>query len=417
MFFIHAQWMSLRKFGSSQDINVENVLIAKELIAEVKDSLELEFEEGDDTVLELATHLSVMQYRLFLNIPAEHNAALTEIEETFPDVCQVVREKLWSILRMRMEHVNREVCSKEAVYISMYIVACILKNPLEDAAKKNVIIVYNSTVATSRILENRLGAIFSNINVVKAISYHEFVNSLEPLPCDLIISTLPLESSHYPCITVNPLLKLEDINKLMGMFMLRMQNVDLNKYISATINIAARSLELKPEERIKLSIELARDIKDEVKGLDKSRKPALRNLLDESLIGVKVHAKNCYDAIQIAGNLLKDQGYITQKHIDEMIRIKRRLGGYMVIDRGVALPHLLAPELPGPCMSVITLDKPVKFNHAENDPVKLIVMLLSNHNTAHIKVLEELVDVLGDARKREAIEAAASAYELLSIIS
>ena len=45
-------------------------------------------------------------------------------------------------------------------------------------------------------------------------------------------------------------------------------------------------------------------------------------------------------------------------------------------------------------MSVITLDKPVKFNHAENDPVKLIVMLLSNHNTAHIKVLEELVDVL-----------------------
>ena len=44
-------------------------------------------------------------------------------------------------------------------------------------------------------------------------------------------------------------------------------------------------------------------------------------------------------------------------------------------------------------------------------------MLLSNHNTAHIKVLEELVDVLGDAKKREAIEAAASAYELLSIIS
>ena len=44
-------------------------------------------------------------------------------------------------------------------------------------------------------------------------------------------------------------------------------------------------------------------------------------------------------------------------------------------------------------------------------------MLLSNHNTAHIKVLEELVDVLGDAGKREAIEAAASAYELLSIIS
>lgn len=417
MFLIHAEWMSLRKFGSSQEINVEHVLIAKELIAEVKDSLDIEFEEGDDTVLELAAHLSVMQYRLFLNIPAEHNAALEEIEESFPDVCQVVRQKLWTILRERLGNVNREVCGREAVYISMYIVACILKNPLEAAVKKDVIIVCNSTVATSKILENRLKSIFSNINIVKSISYHEFVNAAKPLPCDLVISTLPLESPQDQCVTVNPLLKLEDINKLMGMFMLRMQNVDLNKYISATINIAARSLELKPEERIKLSIELARDIKEEVKGLDRSRKPAVRNLLDESLVAVNVHARNCYDAIQLAGDLLMKKGYITQKHIDEMIRIKRKLGGYMVIDKGVALPHLLAPELPGPCMSVITLDKPVRFNHADNDPVDLIVMLLSNHNTAHIKVLEELVDLLGDAKKREAIRLSATAYELLSIIS
>jgi len=44
-------------------------------------------------------------------------------------------------------------------------------------------------------------------------------------------------------------------------------------------------------------------------------------------------------------------------------------------------------------------------------------MLLSNHNTVHIKVLEELVDLLGDAKKREAIQTAGSAYELLSIMS
>lgn len=417
MFLIHAEWMSLRKFGSSHDINVEHVLIAKELIGEVKDSLEIEFQEGDDTVLELATHLSVMQYRLFLNIPAEHNPALAEIEESFPDVCQVVRQKLWSVLTERLGQVNREVCSQEAVYIAMYIVACILKNPLESAMQKDVIIVCNSTIATSKILESRLKSVFYNVNVIKTISYHEFVNAREPLDCDLIISTLPLESSRYPCITVNPLLKLEDVNRLMSLFMLRMQNIDLNKYISATINIATRSLKLKPEERIKLSIELARDIKEEVKGLDRRKKPALRNLLNQRLAAVKVRPRNCYEAIQMAGDLLKCQGYINQGHIDEMIRIKRKLGGYMVIDKGVALPHLLAPELSGPCMSLITLDKPVKFNNQDNDPVDLVIMLLSNNNTAHIKALEELLDLLGNGEKRAAIQKAGNVFELLEILS
>lgn len=417
MFMIHAQWMALRKFGASREINVESVLIAKDLIAGVKESLELEFLEGEDTVMELATHLNVMRYRLFLNIPAEHNPALKEIEETFPDVCQVVREKLWDVLNERIGKISREVCDHEAVYIAMFIVACILKNPLKEALKKDVIIVCNSTIATSKILENRLKSLFFNVNIVKTISYHEFVNDEEPLPCDLIISTMPLESTRYQCVTVNPLLKLEDVNRLMKIFMVRMQDVDINRYISATINIATRSLELKPEERIRLSIELAKNIKEEVKGLDNRRKPELKTLLGESFLATKVSARNCYDAIQIAGNLLKDKGYICQCHIDEMIRIKKKLGGYMVIDKGTALPHLLIPELARPYMSMITLEKPVRFHNPDNDPVDLVIMLVSNNSTVHIKALEELVDLLGNPMKQKALREVKSVYELLTIIN
>ncbi len=417
IFLIHTEWMSLRRFGASRDINIENVLIAKELIAEVKESLEIQFEEGDDTILDLATHLSVMQYRLFLSIPSEHNPTLKEIEESFPDVCQVVRQKLWSILKERFGDVDQTVCDREAVYIAMYVVACILKNPLENAMKKDVVIVCNSTIATSKILENRLRSVFYNINIVDTLSYHEFISAKKPLNCDLVISTLPIESPCDQCITVNPLLNTEDVNRLTQMFTLRMQNIDLNKYISATINIAARSLELKPEERIKLSIELAKDIKEEVEGLDNKRKPTLRGLLDRSLVAAGVRAKSCYEAIQQAGELLMARGLIAQAHIDAMIKIKKKLGGYMVIDKGVALPHLLAPELETPCISVITLDKPVMFGHPDNDPVELVIMLLSNHNTAHIKILEELVDILGDEEKRDALRNARNAYELLGILS
>lgn len=66
---------------------------------------------------------------------------------------------------------------------------------------------------------------------------------------------------------------------------------------------------------------------------------------------------------------------------------------------------------------MITLDKPVMFGHPDNDPVELVIMLLSNHNTAHIKILEELVDILGDEEKRDALRNARNAYELLGILS
>ena len=127
---------------------------------------------------------------------------------------------------------------------------------------------------------------FDNINVVKTISYNEFVNASELPDCDLVISTMPLESSKYQCITVNPLLTLAAVNRTMQILMLRMQKVYINKYSSATINIAARSLELKPEERIKLSIELARNINEEVNGLDNRKKPELKTLLELYLIHI-----------------------------------------------------------------------------------------------------------------------------------
>ena len=129
-----------------------------------------------------------------------------------------------------------------------------------------------------------------------------------------------------------------------------------------------------------------------------------------------VPARNCYEAIQIGGDLLRRAGLITQEHIDRMIQLKKKLGGYIVIDQGVAMPHLLVPELEGPCMSLITLEKPVRFHNAENDPVDLVIVLLSNNNTSHIKVLEELIEILNQPEKKQAIRRAENPYELLGLL-
>lgn len=110
-----------------------------------------------------------------------------------------------------------------------------------------------------------------------------------------------------------------------------------------------------------------------------------------------IEAANFEDAIQLSAEPLKEQGYINQDYIDEIIRIYRQTGPYIVLTNQIALPH--APSTAGSekvGLGFTRLKQPVVSGNRANDPVKFLFPLSAPDSSSHISLLSELADYLGD---------------------
>ena len=417
--FSAAQWMSQAKYGKHlQEVSIEDIKISKEIIDAVQDNLGIRFTVDENTKISMAAHINALFYRTLMNITGEKNDEIVaDIKTSFDDIFAVVRNKMIEVLERTLKRSN--IADSEVAYITMYIMVSIYKGLMKNNKKLRVVIVCGSTIATSQVLQSRLAMVFSNINVVKTLPYNEFVTSSEKdLNCDLIISTVPIEKSVCPSIMVNPLLKPADITKLTKYFMLQTtHNIDLRQYLGATINIASKTLSLTSKQEIKLLLELTKNITHEVKKMSYVNIPSLKCLLTPAVIDVDVKVANSKEAINYAGGMLMRQTLLKQRHINKIIRLNRELGGYMVIDKGVALPHLLIPEIEGPCVSLITLAAPVNFGNELHDPVDVVILLLSNNKTVHIRVIEDIINLLNDQERMARLRQAQSPSEVMDIIT
>ena len=86
-----------------------------------------------------------------------------------------------------------------------------------------------------------------------------------------------------------------------------------------------------------------------------------------------------------SGKLLVEKGDITEEYIKAVIDNVNEVGPYIVITKGVALPH--ATNKIGvirTSMSFVRLKTPVNFGNKSNDPVKYIFMLATTDATPHL---------------------------------
>ena len=122
----------------------------------------------------------------------------------------------------------------------------------------------------------------------------------------------------------------------------------------------------------------------------------LSDVLKEEYIKLNVEVSNWEEAIKEAGTVLKDNGVINEQYIEEAIKNVKELGPYIVITKGVALPHAtnkIGVNKTG--ISLITLKTPVEFGNKDNDPVYYIFMLATTDMESHISALSSLSELLG----------------------
>lgn len=409
-------WMSLRKYRENENVCVDDILLSYDIVRTVKDEIGLDMEEDEEIIARMSSHVSTLFYRMLLRFPERHSQVLDEIKENYPSVFGVVKRKLNSFLASNHLGIGR-FGDDEVAYLTMYVIANMFSKSPSAASKKRVLLVCASAIGTSKMLEQRLKRAIADIDIVDSIPYYEFLLRDDFDGVDMIISTVPLENPPLPHVVVSPMLKQEDMPSLMNTLQMEQQNVDVNRYVEAALQIASRSLDLSPEMQLKLSIDLVNQISSELNDTRVAYNITLRDILRQDLVRIYHSADDCYDAIQKAGDLLIKRGLIAQAHVESMKQLKRDLGGYFVVDVGVALPHYLDIGLPGPCLSMIKLNTPVVFGHKANDPVDIVIMLLTNDKTAHLQIIEDLMLILEDDDRMASLRRASTSDELLNILS
>ncbi len=99
-------------------------------------------------------------------------------------------------------------------------------------------------------------------------------------------------------------------------------------------------------------------------------------IIGKKTFALGVKADDWKAAIKIATDLLCAAGAAEPCYYDAIIRATDELGPYYVIAPGIAMPHA-RPELGAKAtgFALVTLAKPVKFGHEDNDPVDVILCI------------------------------------------
>lgn len=124
------------------------------------------------------------------------------------------------------------------------------------------------------------------------------------------------------------------------------------------------------------------------------RKGLLAGLGAEA-IRVQVPAADWREAVLEAGALLAELGIAEPRYGPAMVATAERLGPYIVIAPGLAMPHSRPEDgalRSGICL--LTLRDPVDFGNPANDPVQVVLGLAGADPDEHVAALAELAPIL-----------------------
>ena len=143
----------------------------------------------------------------------------------------------------------------------------------------------------------------------------------------------------------------------------------------------------------------------------------LRDAVDSRSVAVKAEADSWQAAVGLSGELLMAAEVVEERYGPAMIRTVEKLGPYVAIAPGVAIPPARPED--GALkvgVSLAVLRTPVEFGSEENDPVDLVFGFATPDKDSHVDTIRGLVNFIKDPGNLEALRAAKTADEVLQTL-
>lgn len=368
-------------------------------------------------ILNTSKNLDVFinKHILGLRFPYEDEIeySIEKWEQEFTICSDVLKEFLVD----KSQRENYNPTKYETVQILVEVISSLANSEFEAMSNRHdIVVVCSGVISESSLIKYRLYQLFSNVNEIRCLPYHEFITMKEFLNYDLLLSTIDLPSAIGQYYKMSPVVTKEELMDLVHVMQFRFPLTEKRKIVNDTIDVMMKMPEIKKDQKAMLSVQIAKYLKEKHYYQPQKNLKGLRDLLTTDLISVRASVNTGNEAIQLAGNLLMKKGFISQKEIDCMIDWNERYPNYTVIDEGVAFPHLLTDGVDEPCISLVSLDHSVEMTNG-GKKVSIIIMLVSNNNTSHIAIIEDIIDLLDNPRRKERIQNAKSIDDILSTIN
>lgn len=329
-----------------------------------------------------------------------------------------------SVVARALEHTGLarliEMTDDEVTYVLLHFEASFVGGDAARGRHANVVVVCSTGVGTAELLAAELRRSF-DVNVVASVPSHQAGSLACGAGVDLVVSTVQVDVP-VPCVVVRPLPRDEDLGRIgdalrdLGFA----DNVDLPplRDMGADAREVARILRRHPgreEEALLLS-----ELRSYLNEKDRDKREGsymLSELLEGGHVVLDAEADTWEDAVRASGAPLVATGDITEEYIDAVITNINEAGPYVVITKGVALPH--ATNRVGvnrTAMSCVRLKSPVCFGSKENDPVSFEFMLATVDATSHLQALMSLVGLLKTKAFHELLRNASSGEEIVAFV-
>lgn len=142
------------------------------------------------------------------------------------------------------------------------------------------------------------------------------------------------------------------------------------------------------------------------------------SLAQNHSIRLQAEAETWQEAVKIGVDLLVAADVVEPRYYQAILDGVAEHGPYFVIAPGLAMPHGRPEEgVKKTGFALVTLKKPLVFNHEDNDPVDILITMAAVDATTHQEVgIMQIVNLFDDEANFDRLRACRSEQEVLDLI-
>lgn len=413
-----AAWILGISFG---DINEEtkDCILISDLIGKMMTRFEslsgVHYKNTEEIFIQLYSHFRPAYYRLLFKLPI-FNPVCDKVQEEYPELYQLVEQtmKPFNII------FGEEIPAGEIAYLTMHFSTIYSgKKGINIEKQKTALVVCSNGIGSSAILYNELTSMFPELHFLSPIDSSKLSDFSEKV--DIIFATNYLEDIpdiNIPIIHVSPVMSIAERYQVMREVYMQLGSGFLKKTnVDVVMDIISKHADIQNRDALYNELINYFSEMDNISNKDKKNELHLLDMVRENIIRLNIKAENWEDAVRFSYEPLLDGGFITQKYIDETVRIMNTVGPYVVITKHIALLHTKPESGAISCaMGIGVLEKPINFGSIEHDPIKYIFSLSAIDNHTHLCAMAELLELFNDDNFFLTLDKATNSSEIIEYI-